>query len=521
MRFKNYDEFLNESFLDNVKKFIQKAGKFFTGIGSWFLNCLVYQAEKKTPKGVTFYPTADDIKLAKEYAVNVVSPKIPKLKESVSFLDEYGSLYEEVISTKYPDKGRIKDVNSKELKNSIRDSVEGKQPLLIWGAPGIGKTAIINAIAQEYFGPDAKVQRRMIDFDLMTMSPEDFFMPTVINKDSDDDARKGSVPDSWLPVRPIDKPEKEKEVNGPDGKGGILFFDEIARCNVKVQNVCLKLIDERKIGNYVLGKEWSIICAANRKSDLSDDEQQAFHWSSTLANRFQQINYATTFEDWAPWANSAKDDMGEMIVDPKIVAFLRFEQKYFHLLDPEEFSSSAGGSEAWPSPRTWTNASSAIKVRKKRYEKNGWKDEDGKAISETQWMEEQEGILEKWVGAAAASAFTGFKKLMEKISQKDLEAIWKNAAKAPKWKDLRDISEIYALISAACFQMRDKETLTKDEMTNFTTWIVNSNDAPNSIKAINLLYEVVPALKEDAFWIDECKSRFVDAYPTIFSKSKN
>ena len=160
----------------------------------------------------------------------------------------------------------------------------------------------------------------MIDFDLMTVSPEDFFMPTVLNQDDEEKARKGSVPDAWLPVRPIDKPDLEKDINGPDGKGGILFFDEIARCSTKVQNVCLKLIDERKIGNYVLGDKWIIICAANRKSDLSDDEQAAFHWSSTLANRFQQINYASSFEDWAPWASSAKDDLGEMLVDPTVEA---------------------------------------------------------------------------------------------------------------------------------------------------------------------------------------------------------
>lgn len=522
MRFKNYNEFVNEGFLDTVKKALKKIGDFFSGVGSWFLNGLILQKDDKLPKGVTFYPTKTDISLMKDLGVSVTAPKVPALKESKSFVDKFLHLFEEVISTKYPDRGRIPDVDSKELRNSLRDAIEGgsgTKPLLIWGAPGIGKTAIINAISKEYFGAGAKEERRMIDFDLMTMSPEDFFLPTVINKDDEKKARKGTVPDAWLPVRAIDDKEAEKDINGPDGKGGILFFDEIARCSPKVQNVCLKLIDERKIGNYVLGDKWIIICAANRKSDLSDDEQASFHWSSTLANRFQQINYATTFDDWAPWATTAKNDLGEMIVEPKIVAFLRFNQKYFHLLDPEDFSNSSGGSGAWPSPRSWTNASQAIEVRRKRYEKQKWEDENGKKISETQWEKEQETILEKSVGADAASAFIGFKRLMDKFDTKDIEKVWTDGGKAPKWKEL-PIDETYALISAACFQKRDKDELTQSEMDNFTQWIIDSKDAANSIKAIKLLSEVVPSIDKDDYWNDECKARFVDAYPTIFLKSK-
>jgi hypothetical protein len=101
----------------------------------------------------------------------------------------------------------------------------------------------------------------------------------------------------------------------------------------------------------------------------------------------------------------------------------------------------------------------------------------------------------------------------------DIKLVFTDGAKAPKWKNL-NIDQTYALISAACFQMRDKEALTEKEMENFTTWLVNSKDAPNSIKAINLMYEVVPSLKDNEYWVDSCKNRFVDAYPSIFSKEK-
>jgi len=521
MRFKSYENFVNEGFVDKVKNFIKKVGEFFSGVGSKFLNALIHQKNKDLPKGVTFYPSKNDLEILKDNGVSLNAPKlkIKDLKEE-RFIDHLPRLDEAVIQTKYPDIGKVKDVDSKGLDNFIRDTLEGGKgvkPLLVWGAPGIGKTAIINAIAKEYFGENAREDKRLIEFDLMTMSPEDFFIPSI--KDKDKSTAKGvRLPDEWLPVRRVDDKDAEKDINGPDGKGGILFFDEIARCSTKVQNVCLKLIDERRIGNYVLGEKWVILSCANRKNDLSDDEQEAFHWSSTLANRFQQINYATTLQDWTPWATSAKDDLGDLIVQPEIVAFLRFNQKYFHLLDPENFSNSSGGSEAWPSPRTWTNAAAALKARENRYKKSGTK------LRQSEWDDEQEDILSANVGSEAASAFIGFKKLIEKINPEDIKLVWTNASKAPKWKATGDsklqIDQIYALIAAACFQMKDTKKLTKGQADNFTQWLCLSGDAPNSIKAINMMYEIVPSLKEDDYFQGECKNKLVDKFPSIFNKEK-
>lgn len=518
MRFKSYGDFLNEGFIDTVKRFLKKVGDFFKGPGSGWLNALILQKDKKIPKGVTYYPAPIDVQLLADNGVRIDPPKLQVHSSQVG----ERKIQEATIQTKYPDAGKIKDVDGAELENFLRDTIEGGKdikPLLVWGAPGIGKTAILNFIAKEYFGADAKEKRRLIDFDLMTMSGEDFFMPAVSNKDTPQ-AKGARLPDEWLPVYRIDDPDGDAKANGPDGKGGILFFDEIARCKVSVQNVCLKIIDERRVGSYVLGSKWVIICAANRKSDLSDDEQESFKWSSTLANRFQQVNFAANIEDWAPWALSAKDDLGRMLVKPEIVAFLKFNQKYFHLLDPEEFSNSSGGSEAWPSPRSWTNASQAILAREARYEKSDWKDRQGKTISPDRWMEEQQTILTANVGPDAASAFIGFQRLMKKIRPEDVKLVYSDPKKAPKWKGLQ-IDEQYALISAACFIMRGKESLTDAEMKNYATWLCENKDAPNAIKAINLMYEVVPAVKDSPFWIDECKNMIHDAFPSIFSKAKD
>jgi hypothetical protein len=517
MRFQSYDQFLNESFLEKAKSLLKKIGDFFTGVGSRILNALILQKEKKLPKGVTIYPSQSDIKLLSELGVNVQAPtlKVKEIKESIEPVDEA------VVKTEYPDRGKIQDVHMAQLVNFIKDTVEGGKnvrPLLIWGAPGIAKTAIINTIAKEYFGKNAKQDKRLIDFDLMTISSEEFFMPYIKDKDTPN-PKSSRLPDEWLPMRRIDEPGKEDEINGADGKGGIIFFDEIARCSIKVQNVCLTLMNERRLGSYVLGEKWAIIAAANRKSDLSDDEQEAFHWSSTLANRMVQINFASTIDDWTPWAMTAKDDLGQLIVKPEIVAFLRFNSNYYHLLDPETFSTSSGGSEAWPSPRSWTNASDAIKAREKRYEAAKWKDKEGKIITQEKWKEEQESILSANVGPDASSAFVGFQALMQKINPEDIKLVFTDGKKAPKWTDLK-LDEKYALIASACFQMKDKKTMTKDQMKNFGDWLIVNKDAPNAIKAMRMITDVVPGLTDDDYWNDSVWFKMVEAYPNVFSKEK-
>jgi DNA polymerase III delta prime subunit len=540
MRFKSFDQFLNESvstdapvnegllsrLKDHAMKYLHKVGDFFTGIGSTFMNALLFQKNRQLPKGIEVYPSKFDINLAKEYGVTLSAPKFKdlakgKTNESLDEDFEDENLDEAVISTKYPDVGKVVDVSVKELKSDIKDTVEGsirQKPLLIWGAPGIGKTAIIDAIAELYFGPNAEENMRLIKFDLQLMQPEDFTLPTVSKKEGKA-PRLAKVADRFLPVYSVDDPNGDNEANGPDGKGGILFLDELARCSSKIQGICLTLINERKLGEFKLGSKWRVIAAANRKSDLSDDEVQNFHWSSTLGNRFRQVNYAATLADWTPWASNAKDELGELLVKPEIVTFLKFNEKYFHYLDPEDFSNLAGGSEAWPSPRSWTDASEAIKTRERRYQANGWKDEDGKKISHSEWQEEQEDILAKSVGREAARAFAGYQKLMDKISPSDIEKVWTNGKDAPKWNSL-SIDEKHAFISAVVFKKRDAKELTEAEMDSFADWIIANKDSAMAVKCLNLIQDMIPSLWKNDYWKDEVKGKFVDAFPNIFNKTK-
>ena len=412
-----------------------------------------------------------------------------------------------VVKLEHPNPN-VENVNVREFKEFIRDTVDSGvkgTPLLIWGAPGIGKTAIIESIAEEYFGNNAKSTRHIIDYDLMTMAPEDFFLPTVqgktANGDVGPDTRAVRIPDAPLPLYKIDDPEGDSKANGPDGKGGIIFFDEIARCSSPVQNVCLKLINERRIGEWKLGSKWVMIAAANREGD---DETGTYKFSSTLGNRFKQVNYSPVFGDWNEWAGQAIDEEGEFLVSREILAFVRFNHdKYFYNLDPEIKASSGGSNTIFASPRSWTNAAASVQVRARRATK------EGRRMNDT----EIEKIVSSLVGKDAGAAYIGFLRMMKKIDINEIRAVYTNPSKAPTFSGLQ-IDEKNALVASVVF-FKAKEKVDEKEQQHFINWLIGLKDAPFSIKAMSMFQEVHIYLKESDYWENDMKGKLFDAYPSL------
>lgn len=517
---KSFEEFrrgLNESKVEEglrdvlsrvgsaIKAGLKRIGEWFSGVGSNFMNLLVLQSKGELPKGIKVFPTQADIALAKKEGVTLTVPSLREGEENS--LEAYWSLNEDVVKLEHPNPN-VENVGVKEFKEFLKDTVDGGAdgtPLLIWGAPGIGKTAIIEDIAREYYGPNAKQERRIIDYDLMTMAPEDFFLPTVQGKtetgDVGPDTRAVRVPDAPLPLYKVDDKDGDAKANGPDGKGGIIFFDEIARCSAPVQNVCLKLINERRVGEWILGSNWVMVAAANREGD---DESGTYKFSSTLGNRFKQINYSPKFEDWNEWAANAIDKEGEFIVSREILAFIRFNHdKYFYNLDPETKAATGGSNTIFASPRAWTNASKALKIREKRAAKEGRRMTD----------DEREKIVSSLVGKDAGAAFMGFLKLMKKIDINEVKAVYSNPDKAPTFTGLA-IDEKNALLASVVF-FKAKEKVNEKEQECFIDWLIKIKDAPFAIKGMAMFQEVHAYLKEEDYWENDMKAKLFDAYPSL------
>lgn len=193
-----------------------------------------------------------------------------------------------------------------ELTSALKICVRLRQPVFVWGSPGIGKSQIVHQV-----GKNLNLEVR--DVRAVLLDPVDLRgLPTV-----QDGQSKWSQPD-FLP----------REGNG------ILFLDELNRAPALVQNACFQLILDRKLGDYTLPDGWSIVAAGNNSGTGTTKISDA------LANRFVHLDAEVDLADWCKWAITAN-------IEPVVIAFMRFRSPLLHSYDQKT------APKAFPSPRSW------------------------------------------------------------------------------------------------------------------------------------------------------------------------
>jgi len=468
---KNYDKFseqyrLNENLLgkawDSIANFFKNKFKK----ASWLYYILYLKKSGQLPKEKV------EIIVPSDYPIDEIptEKEVEMTAESLNTTIRVSKLNEDVIDLQHSDPN-IRNVDVEELMNEIitiyemnADRVEEGKPrtkndaLFIWGAPGIGKTEILSQAAN-------KLGCVVIEWHLSQIEPTDFRgVPKIENtvKGSVDPKDERTV--SKLPAMfPTD--------DGVNGKGGIMFFDEINRAPKMVLSAALSLCLNGRIGDYTLPEHWIVIAAGNRPEDLGGAVATTIE--PALANRFSHINYAPTLESWTKWATQKQD------INPDLIAFLHFNKSYFHKLDPDKEIM------AWPSPRTWEMASH------KDYFKRG-KDWHNKLP-----YDRVQATYTDLVGAEAAIAFVSYLKLKEYYNEKDVEEVYKNGKKAKKVPTKLDEARA-ALASIAFF--KKGEDLTVKELENILEFALDLPSLESKTSLIAFLRMVHPEIKEKDPW---------------------
>ncbi|MEV7069495.1 AAA family ATPase [Streptomyces sp. NPDC093990] len=215
-------------------------------------------------------------------------------------------------------------------------AVAADLPVLLWGEPGIGKTAALTQLAAA------------LDLPLTTViasvhEPSDFSGLPVVG---DDPATQG------VPMAPPDWAVRLVRAGR-----GLLFLDELSTAPPAVQAALLRLVLERRIGALQLPPGVRIVAAANPRSSAAD----GWELSPPLANRFVHLQWTHDHEvvvrglggTW-PRATLPRLDPGRL---PEAVAFARravcgllaARPTLVHRLPTDE--TRRGG--PWPSPRSW------------------------------------------------------------------------------------------------------------------------------------------------------------------------
>lgn len=247
---------------------------------------------------------------------------------------------------------------------ALRAAVQARVPTMIVGAPGVGKTATIRAMAKS-------MGYHLITLLGSQMDPTDITgLPKgeVIDHDEEGNELWGTVYLSpWWQVQIIQK------------KKVILFLDEFSNTSSAVRASMLTLLQNREFPNGTSMPDDTIVIGA-----MNPTEQAADGWEldKPTTNRLLFLVWKSPRDEWYEgmlnaWGQPVSDD--ELYWRKRIVAFLKDNPSYLHKENNEmEGTPEAHGvnindpSEAevlryaWSSRRSWDNLSRILAFVEKK-----------------------------------------------------------------------------------------------------------------------------------------------------------
>ncbi len=237
---------------------------------------------------------------------DIKSSNIPQMSVN-KVIDSLSSAYTKMINNRMP----IKSFPS----------------VMLWGAPGVGKSQAVRQIAKVIEEETSK-RVRVTDVRLLLFNPIDLRGIPTSNED-----KTLAV---WLKPQIFQMDESDEVIN-------ILFLDEISAAPQAVQAAAYQITLDRVVGEHKLPDNCIVIAAGNRVTDKS----VAFKMPKALANRLLHIEVEGSFKSWKDWAIKKG-------INDKVLGFLSFRNDYLM-----GFNSSSEDL-AFTTPRSWEMVSNIL-----------------------------------------------------------------------------------------------------------------------------------------------------------------
>jgi hypothetical protein len=180
---------------------------------------------------------------------------------------------------------------AKELESTLTTCIREGFPVLIKGAPGVGKTSIIEKVGR-------KIKYDLVVSHPVISGPEDFKgQPWVI------DGKATFLPYGDLQILiDADKPT-------------IYFLDDLGQASPSVQAACMQLLLARRINDHKVSNKVVFIAATNRREDRAG----VTGILEPVKSRFYTIlELQANTDDWILWAY--ENDM-----PAKLIGYLSFQ----------------------------------------------------------------------------------------------------------------------------------------------------------------------------------------------------
>jgi len=293
-------------------------------------------------------PTEDSDKIEQQ-----AEPMVNALNKSADEfeLEDFGGSIGDVEQFESTD---LPTFSYKSLALYLNFAYTTKQPLLIYGDPGIGKSEVVRGFAEqtgnsenrEYVNWNEASKEKLID---VIKNPSKYFALIDVRANKLEPSDFVGIPDIASKLEYLETKQFKwiYFMSQPEAMG-ILFLDELNQASPQVLKALYEVVNDKSIGGTPYGERFLLAAAGNIGQEYEDPIPSA------LTNRFSAGVLIADPEGWLEWAEKAG-------IDKRIVAFVK--------TNPGEnfYTKPKNPDDPFPTPRQMTKLSKQLKNLYRHY----------------------------------------------------------------------------------------------------------------------------------------------------------